>query len=115
MQTIQNPKHTVYLAASWNDEHEEMNLHIAELLAAHGLVVVGDHRDYRDYRDAPHERGLDYRARVDEILVGCSGMALVFPKQHWAQTTSCRTSTLPTHIFHIWGITATKRYVCDAC
>jgi len=88
MQTIGNPKHTVYLSASWHKEHEEINHYIARILAdQYGLIVIGDHRDYRKEKNI---RGLNYRDRVDEILNCCSGVVLIFPKQNWPQTTSSR-------------------------
>jgi hypothetical protein len=79
-------KHSVYLAASWSKEHTQLNEYVAAKLAEqYGLLVVGDHKAYRD---TPHERGLEYPERVDEILQTCSGMVVVFPKKDYSQTTA---------------------------
>jgi hypothetical protein len=79
-------KHTVYLAASWNPEHDGLNSFVADKLARnYGLLVVGDHKAYGK---TPHERQLKYADRVNEILETCSGMVVVFPHKNYSQTTA---------------------------
>jgi len=82
---MQNYRHSIYLSASWSSSHD-LNLYVARrLIDDYGLLVVGDHKAYVN---TPHERGLNYRARVEEILADCSGMVAVFPRKQWSQTTS---------------------------
>ena len=79
-------RHSVYLAASWSEEHNSMNAYVVEkLVSKYGLVVLGDHKAYRETR---HERGLKYPQRVNEILQACSGMVIVFPYKNYPQTTA---------------------------
>jgi hypothetical protein len=83
---VETYKHSVYLAASWSDDHEDLNSYVTYKLARqYGLLVVGDHKAYRD---TPHERGLKYPERVNEILETCSGVVVVFPRKSYSQTTA---------------------------
>lgn len=77
-------ENTVYLAGERDPDRQEAVMFIAELLSnEHGLTVVGDHRDN------PRER-LGYRARVDEILSGCVGIVMIFPREEYPETTNNR-------------------------
>lgn len=83
---MHNYRHGIYLSASWSREHDPINLYVARrLVDEYGLLVVGDHKAYAN---APHERNMSYRDRVDEILQSCSGMVALFPRKSWAQTTA---------------------------
>lgn len=84
--TVDNYRHSIYLSASWSHEHDPINFYVARrLVDEYGLLVVGDHKAYVN---APHERNLSYRDRVDEILQSCSGMVALFPRKSWEQTTA---------------------------
>jgi predicted nucleotide-binding protein len=75
---------TVYLAGERDPAKQDATLFMAGLLAEeHGLTVIGDHRD------SPRERG-SYRDRVDEMLSGCVGMVMIFPKEDFPETTNNR-------------------------
>ena len=79
-------RHSVYFAASWSNEHDQLNTYVVDkLVNKYRLLVLGDHKAYRDI---PHERGLKYRGRVTEIIQMCSGIAVVFPFKNYAQTTA---------------------------
>ena len=78
-------RHLLYLSASWRKKDKALTHFIAEMLAKHDLLVVGDHPCYKS---EPHERGLDYPQRIDEIYKDCSGLVVILPKRETEQTTS---------------------------
>lgn len=78
-------RHLLYLSASWREKDKALTHFIAKMLAKHDLLIVGDHPCYKS---EPHERGLDYPQRIDEIYKDCSGLVVILPKRDSKQTTS---------------------------